>query len=217
MKKGKVWLGIGCTALGLFGLWTALVRWVDVQTIGPEGSKIGFATMNGWFHAVTDVDWRLYNITDWLGLVPIAVCFGFALLGLVQWIRRKKIMRVDYDIRCLGVYYLTVILFYLLFEFVTLNYRPVLIDGYLEGSYPSSTTLLVLCVMPTLAEQSLRRIRRKPLAIGAIVVSVVFSVYMVVGRLLSGVHWLSDIIGGVMLSAGLFCCYEASVLLYPKK
>ena len=36
-----------------------------------------------------------------------------------------------------------------------------------------------------------------------------FIVFMVVGRLVSGVHWLTDIIGGMLLSTGLVTAYHA--------
>ena len=99
----------------------------------------------------------IYTITDWLGLVPIAVCIGFGMLGLMQWIRRKSITKVDRDILLLGGYYILVILGYLIFEMIPINYRPILIEGAMEASYPSSTTLLVLSVMPTLLFQINRR------------------------------------------------------------
>ena len=41
----------------------------------------------------------------------------------------------------------------------------------------------------------------------------VFIVFMVIGRLVSGVHWLSDIIGGALISAGLVMIY-ASVSMH---
>ena len=93
------------TAIGLllsFVLWTVAVTRIDVAPIGPNGSEVGFATLNGWFHRLTGVHMTLYTITDWLGLVPIAVAFGFALLGLWQWIRRRRLCRVDTDILLLG-------------------------------------------------------------------------------------------------------------------
>ena len=92
----------------------------------------------------------IYTITDWLGLVPIFICLIFAGIGLAQLIQRKSLFRVDYDIIVLGIYYIIVIFGYLIFEMIPINYRPVLIDGFMEASYPSSTTLLVLSVMPTL-------------------------------------------------------------------
>ncbi len=211
MKK-KNWKNfyIAICILSAFLLWTVAVRFVDVQAIGPEGSSVGFATINRFVHNLTGVHIVLYTITDWLGLVPLSFVIGFALLGLVQWIKRKHILKVDYSILVLGVFYVVVMAAYVLFEIFIVNYRPVLIEGFLEASYPSSTTMLVMCVMPTAIMQFNSRIRsvisRRILnfAINA------FIVFMVVGRLFSGVHWISDIIGGALLSGGLvmlYCCF----------
>ena len=41
---------------------------------------------------------------------------------------------------------------------------------------------------------------------------VLFSAFMVIGRLVAGVHWLTDIVGSVLLSAGLYALYRAAVL-----
>ncbi len=194
--------------LAMFALWTIAVCTVDVQAIGPQGSTVGFATLNGYVHTLTGVHFTLYHITDWLGLVPVAVCLAFAVSGLVQWIRRG-FFKVDRDLFVLGGFYIVVIAAYLLFEEVVINYRPVLIDGFLEASYPSSTTLLVLCVMPTAAIQLNRRIRQGACRTAVIWIIVAFTVFMVVGRLLSGVHWLTDIVGGGLLSAALVTMYRA--------
>lgn len=197
-------------SLGLlvaFALWTATVCLVDVQQIGPGGSSVGLAGINCQIHNLTGVHFGLYNITDWLGLVPVAVCMTFAMLGLMQWIQRKNICKVDRDILILGGFYILTIAAYLLFECVVINYRPVLINGYLETSYPSSTTLLVLCVMTTAIIQWDRRIKNRPIRIATIIVTTAFIVFMVLGRLVSGVHWFSDIVGGILLSAGLVMLY----------
>lgn len=198
----------GIVLLAAFALWTVLIRLIDVQTAGPLGSEVGFATINVWFHRLTGVHMLIYTITDWLGLIPIIVCMCFGILGLVQLIKRRSLVKVDYDILLLGAYYVVVILGYLLFEMVPINYRPILIGGNLEASYPSSTTLLVLSVMPTLKYQSERRIA-KPVTRKAIAVFViVFSAFMVLGRLIAGVHWATDIVGSVFLSSGLFMIYR---------
>ena len=149
MKKNQNLLA-GTLLLVGFAVWTFLIQMVDVQPIGPNGSIVGFAALNGWFHHLTGVHWMLYTLTDWLGLVPIFVCLIFAGVGFVQLMQRKSLLKVDLDIILLGVYYMFVIFGYLLFEMMPINYRPVLIEGFLEASYPSSTTLLVLSVMPTL-------------------------------------------------------------------
>ena len=190
-------------------LWTLLISFVDVWPIGPRESTVGFATINGMFHDLTGVHMTLYHITDWLGLVPVAFGFGFAVLGLVQWIKRKHILKVDYSILVLGVFYIVVLGAYLVFEEVVINYRPVLIAGYLEASYPSSTTLLVLCVMPTSAMQLRNRTKNRGCRRWVTAVISVFVGFMVVGRLLSGVHWLTDIVGGALVSVGLVLLYRA--------
>ncbi len=206
--KGKL-LGIAGMLLTAFVLWTLAVRYIDVQAIGPNGSSVGFAGLNGWVHDLTGVHMGLYVLTDWLGLVPMGFVLGFAVLGLVQWMRRRKLFRVDHDILVLGGFYLLVLILYLVFETVAVNARPVLIDGRLEASYPSSTTMLVLCVMPTAMMQLRARIRNAPVRTIVLGILAVFTVCMVAGRLVSGVHWFTDIIGGVLLSAGLVVLYSA--------
>ena len=192
--KEKRNLLTGTGLIGAFALWTVLIQCVDVQTVGQNGTKIGFADFNVWVHQLTGVHMTLYTITDWLGLVPIIICLCFGVMGLVQLIKRRKLLKVDPDILLLGVYYVLVIACYLIFEMIPVNYRPVLIEGRLEASYPSSTTLLVLSVMPTLMFQAYRR----------------------AGRLISGVHWATDIIGSILLSAGLFMLYRSAATYTAK-
>ena len=209
MKKRKF-----CIALGLlaaFVLWTTAISLIDVQPIGPRGSTVGFATLNGLVHGLTGTHMTLYTITDWLGLVPVAVGFGFAVLGLVQWVKRKSILEVDGSILILGGFYIVTLAAYLFFESYVVNYRPVLIEGYLEASYPSSTTLLVLCVMPTAMMQLRDRIKQPVLRKCVSIAITAFIAFMVIGRLVSGVHWLTDIIGGILLSAGLVMIYGSLI------
>ena len=208
-KKKHLWMGIWF--LLVFLLWTALIRSVDVQAAGPTGTKVGFAAFNLWFHHLTGVHMTVYTITDWLGLVPIAVCLGFGVVGVFQLIRRKSLIWVDPDILLLGLYYVLVILAYLIFEMIPINYRPILIGGALEASYPSSTTLLVLSVMPTLVFQVGRRWKRKTVKRAVNLFVVLFSAFMVLGRAVSGVHWATDIVGSVLLSFGLFKLYQSAV------
>ena len=216
MKKNQNLL-VGILLLVGFAVWTFLIQMVDLQPIGPNGSSVGFAALNGWFHQLTGVHWVLYTLTDWLGLVPIFVCLIFAGVGFIQLVQRKSLLKVDLDIILLGVYYVFVIFGYLLFEMVPINYRPVLIEGFLEASYPSSTTLLVLSVMPTLYFQARRRLTKNALRQTICIFSVLFSAFMVIGRLVSGVHWMTDIVGAVLLSSGIFLIYKASVNLLFKE
>ena len=208
-KKNTFIFSLAFCALTAFVLWTVLIRVVDVQAIGPEGSAVGFAALNGAFHQLTGVHMWLYDITDLLSVVPLGFVAGFACLGLVQWIQRKSLRKVDRSIFILGGYYVVVLAIFFLFEKLAVNYRPVLIEGVLEASYPSSTTMLVMCVMPTAILQFRSRIASKALRNGITAILTLFSAFMIIGRLICGVHWLTDIIGGALLSLGLVMLYCA--------
>ena len=209
MKKGNLRNLYGSVGiLAVFVLWTAVIRTVDVAAVGPQGSAVGLAAFNSLVHKIVGVNMPLYLVTDWLGLVPPAFVMGFAILGLIQWIKRKCLWRVDHSILVLEGFYIVVMATYLLFEAFAVNYRPVLINGYLEASYPSSTTMLVTCVMPTAVMQLNTRIRNNFLKRCVMFTITAFTVFMVIGRFISGVHWITDIIGGVLLSGGLVTMYR---------
>ena len=212
-KNGKKQLISGGVLLVGFAIWTWLIQRVDVQPAGQGETDIGFATFNGWFHSVTGVHMSIYTITDWAGLVPIFVCIVFGGIGLCQLMKRRSLFKVDRDLIFLGIYYVVVIFGYLIFEMIPINYRPILIEGILEASYPSSTTLLVLSVMPTMIFQVNRRVTSLTVKRIVCALASAFSAFMVIGRLIAGVHWFTDIVGAVILSAGLFCLYKASVLM----
>ncbi len=212
MKNRKNFAAAVCLLIA-FALWTLAVNFVDVQMIGPRESSVGFATINRFVHDLTGVHLWLYTITDWLGLVPVGVAMAFAVLGLCQWIRRKQIWKVDFNILILGGFYLAVIAVYMFFEEIVVNYRPVLMNGYLEASYPSSTTILVLCVMTTAMMQLQERIKNSGMKKWVTFIISAYIAFMVIGRLVSGVHWFSDIVGGILLSAGLVLLYHAIIKL----
>lgn len=205
--KSKRLLIIGVALVLLFAVWTVLVKTVDVQAIGPNGTSVGFATLNGYVHKLTGVNMALYTITDWLSIIPLVFILGLATLGGVQLFSRKSFIKVDFSILILGGFYVVVMAVFVLFEFLAVNYRPVLINGVLEASYPSSTTLLVMCVMPTAVMQLQDRIKLKKLRTIVVVLLNIYTVLMVIARLISGVHWFSDIVGGAVLSTGLVMIY----------
>lgn len=216
-KKDTRLLYPGILLLVLFVLWTLAVRTVDVGPAGETATAVGFAALNGRFHELTGVHMSLYDLTDLLSVIPLGVCALFGLMGAVQLIRRKSLRKVDRDILLLGIYYVAVIGAFFLFEIFPVNYRPVFIEGELEASYPSSTTLLVLSVMPTLMFQADRRCGSVGLKWAVRIFTVLFSAFMVVSRLVCGVHWLTDIVGGLILSAGLFLLYKAAVRIFEEK
>ena len=212
-RKTRKFFYIATFFLVAFILWTIAVKFVDTSPIGPDASMVGFATINSFFHNLTGVHMSLYTITDWLSLVPICFVFAFGMSGFIQLIKRKKLLEVDYDILILGGFYIAVMAVYVLFEIISVNYRPILIEGEPEISYPSSTTMLVMCIMPTVIMQLKTKIKNINLKRIVSFALSLFTIFMVVCRLISGVHWLSDIIGGILLSAGLVMLYKTFISL----
>ena len=218
MKRNeKTLLGVGSILLVTFVIWTLLIQAVDVRPVGQNATDIGFATFNCWFHELTGVHLSIYNLTDCLELLPLWICAFFGGLGFFQLIKGKSLSKVDQDIMILGIYYLIVIMIFTFFEIIPVNYRPILIKGKLEASYPSSTTLLVLSVMPTFMEQISRRLNNIEIKRILSIITIFYMIFMVGGRLISGVHWITDIVGSVLFSAGLFCIYKAIIMKIIKE
>lgn len=199
---------IGLWGLLVFAAWTFGICLVDVRPIGPMGSTVGLAFFNGAFHRLTGVNWWLYTFTDWLSLIPLVFVASFGVQGFVQLIKRRSLWKVDRSLLALGGFYVVVFFLFFFFDKLAINYRPVLIEGLLEPSYPSSTTLLVMCVMPTAALQIGSQIKNTCLRKIILCAMVIFSCFMVIGRVLSGVHWITDIVGGLLLSFSLVCFYK---------
>lgn len=222
MKKLKnnalISLSLAGIFLLAFLLLTILVKTVDVQAIGPNGSKIGLAALNGAVFNAIGENVLFYNITEFLGLLPFAVAGSFAVLGACQAIKRKSIKKVDLEIYILGAFYIAVIAAYILFEIVEINYRPILVDGTLEASYPSTHTMLAVCIMTTAIIELHRLIKnKKALLIAADCLCVAIAAAIVIGRLLSGVHWTTDIIAGLLLSGALVSLYCFAIALAKEK
>lgn len=210
-NKGKF-----CLA-GLFALLAAvlvvLVLFVDVAPIGPEGTSVGLSHLNGAVHAKTGLNLFWYDVTEALGVASILVAGVFALVGLVQLIRRKSLRKVDREILALGVLFVVVIALYVLFEVVVVNCRPEILPGetHPEASFPSSHTMLV-CATLGGAMLILRKYVKNPAVCRVLqLVCAAAIVVMVVGRLLSGVHWCTDILGGLLISGALLSAFSAFV------
>ena len=212
MNRKTKWI-ISGIFLALFLLWIVLLKTVDVRPVGPAGTSIGFATVNEAFQEAFTFNKLLYTVTKLLGVLTIAVAGAFAIFGVVQWIQRRKLLRVDLEIRNLAVLYVVFAALYVFFEKVIINYRPMIMPDETdpEASFPSTHTMLVCVVMGSTILLLRRYIHNKGLRLVLQIVSALIIVVMVIGRLLCGVHWLTDIIGGVLISAALVSAYAAMI------
>lgn len=195
----------------LFVIFTVIVKTVDVRPIGVQETSIGLASINKAVFDALGTSEKWYKTTEFLGYFAILVAVGFAVIGLVQAIQRKSIKKVDYRIMLLGGFYVAVIAFYLIFEILVVNYRPVLVEGKLEASYPSSHTMLTLCILTTAIMQIHYLIKNKLFVILLDALAIIVMAVTVIGRLLSGMHWFSDIVGGILLSTALIMLYYSAV------
>ena len=218
MKKKILSLWILCAvSFLLFGALICAVKFIDVGNIGPENSSIGLASLNGAVKDLFGFNEGIYDVSELLGLISFATAAGFALLGLIQLIHRKSLKLIDKDIYLLAALYVAMAVFYVLFEIIVINHRPVLLEGELEASFPSSHTLLSLCIMLSAAHQLYLRLPTKLAKGVGLAVAVAIATATTALRLVSGVHWFTDILGGILLSAALLFAYFAAFETLKKK
>jgi len=193
----------------LFAVLILLVKKVNVAAIGPEGTSIGLSDMNKSFHEMTGENHTLYKISEYLGYAALALVGVFGLVGLVQLISRRSLLKVDHEILALGGLYVVVLGLYFVFEKIVINYRPVIMEGdaHVEASFPSSHTMLAIVVLGSTLMVISKYVKNDGLRVGLEMLCIISIVLLVLGRLLCGVHWLTDIIGGVLISGALLFAF----------
>ena len=197
----------------VFVLFIILVKTVGVAVIGPNGTEVGFAGLNGAISGAFGYNGFFYKLTQILGYLSIVIALVFAEEGIEQLIKRKSLKAIDGEIIVTGVLYVLTAIVYLFFEIVKVNYRPVIMPGDTapEASFPSSHTVLACVILVGAAVFCVRYLENKKLAkIFAIAFCVTAGV-TVFGRILAGVHWFTDIIGGLIVSAALIVAYSAAL------
>lgn len=207
MEKSKNNIALGTVFMLEFILFTILVKYIDVKNIGPKNSYVGFSSLNLWFKNLVGQNMLFYKITKYLGYLSFGIVIYFAIKGLLDLVKKKSLFKVNKNIIATGIFYVILLCFYVLFEKFVINYRPILIDGVLEPSYPSSHTLLsmFLCGSAIIYNCKLNNKSSKK------ILNVILTLLLVAilgGRIISGVHWLSDIFGSIILSTSLLFYYS---------
>lgn len=210
-EKSTAWLYTGIVCLVLSILFIFAVTAIDVQAIGPNGTSVGFAGINGAVANAVGSNMIWYKITQLLGYLAIVIFAFFAICGVVQIVKRRSLFKVDQDLLVMAYMFIILFLLYILFDKIAINYRPMLMPGEtsLEASFPSSHTMLALCVFGTTWLFFKRRLGQGRAYNIIRIMMIVLMVVTIVGRLLSGAHWLTDIIGGILISGTLVSFYAA--------
>lgn len=210
MSKNKCNVIVTVILIIIAVVFTMLVKYVDVKNVGPNNSSVGFATINTIFRDEVGQNALWYSITKYLGFVPIAVAGVYALIGICELLKNKSLFKVKKEIVLLGVFLVLVVGVYALFEVCVINYRPMLIDNELEASYPSSHTMLTICICGAICMLNKKVYSNKLSQITNILLLLIM-VIVVVGRMLSGVHWITDIIGGEFIAIALLMVYHTAI------
>ncbi len=212
MKKNRGFV-LPAVLAALTLLYIVLLKTVDVAAVGPQSTLVGFSHLNQSVFNAFGVNESWYKVTEVLGIGSIALAFVFALMGFIQLMQRKNILKVDHQLLAAGALYFAVIALYVLFEIVVINYRPVIMPGETapEASFPSSHTMIGSVIMGSAVILSEYYINNENLRKTVQVVLCILIMVMTFGRLLSGVHWLTDIIGGVLISLTLLSCFRAAL------
>ncbi len=214
-KRRKIFI----TTLILFVIaviYTVLVKYYDVSGIGPKNSEVGFAGINGLVHKILPYNETWYKITKYLGVIPFLICAFYGFIGIKELIKHKSLKRIDKRLIYLGIFYIVMLVVYIAADKIVINYRPILEDGVLESSFPSSHTLLAVCVCASSLLIAKYYIKNPKLLRIFNYLTILLMFILVIGRLLSGVHWLTDIIGGVIYSVFLVSLYYSFIYNYKK-
>ena len=198
---------------GLFLLLILLLRTVDIQAVGPAGTSVGLASLNNGFHTGIGVHPFWSTVSNILGIIAIASAAGWALLGALPLIREKSLKKADPNLILLGILFLVTILIYLFFNLVTVNARPVLMKNETvpEASFPSSHVMMILVAMLgsiKMLNHYVRNLEQRRLFQLICWFVLIFSVF---ARMLSGVHWFTDIIGGILIAICLFSLFSIAL------
>ena len=205
MKKQIFLMGLFLLVISI--VFTVLLTKVDTKPIGPNNSIVGFSTVNT--KMTFDYNEKIYKISKYLGYVALLIPVVYAGIGILQLVKGKSLSKVDKRLYILAIFYVVVGLTYVIFEKVIINYRPVMMDNALEASFPSSHTLMALCftLSAILINKQLFKDKTKLINCGLFILGIA----VVLTRLVSGVHWFTDIIGAVLYSCALVMIFKSFV------
>ena len=219
MKDSKKYLISSIILVTIAIVFTMLVKFVDVGAIGPEGSKVGFQAINEFVKNMFPFNETMYKITKYAGFIPLLLAVYYALVAFIQLIKKKSLKKIDKKLITIGVFYVVVLLVYIFFEKVVINYRPVIIDieEGLEASYPSSHTILAICFCASSLMISKYFIKNKMIRRIVDILTWLLMAFIVIGRIIAGCHWISDIFGGIIISLALLNIFYMVLIKIDEK
>lgn len=218
MKANKKYFVISAVFFFIFIIYTLMVKYIGVAMVGPQNSVVGFASLNKAIANNLPYNDLMYNLSEVLGYAAILTVGIFGLFGIMQLFIKKGFGKVDKDLYILCGLYACALITYIVFEKLIINYRPVMLEGELEASYPSSHTMLAVTFMMAAIQQFSMRLKKEKTRQMVIIVCALIGIGVIVTRVISGVHWITDIIGSIFISLAWFMLYLGMIAtIYPDK
>ena len=217
MRKKSLIQFVAVTLIAV--VFTVLVKIVDVGFVSSTGSLVGFSSVNIPFSQKFGFNPILYKVSEVLGYLIFLVIAVFAFIGCYQLIKRKSLMKVDKDLYALAITYVFTFALYIFFDKVlVINLRPIIMAGesIAEPSFPSSHTLLAVSVLGT-AISECGKIRKKSFRVSLVIVLAILMGATGLSRLFSGVHWVTDIVAGILWGEVMMTLYQLFSTLLAKE
>lgn len=211
-KQGKKWFLAALILTAVFVVLTITVKYVDQKNIGSQ--VIGWATINLWWRDIIGVR-NFWQIASHIfAAITLIILVMFLVWQAIALLRRKSFRTMPRHWWFFDLTLIALALCYIVFQIMVINFRPLLIDGVAELSYPSSHVLLLATLWPVFILTLSREVKSRPWLRVASVIGIIVMTVGIIARLLSGYHWFTDIIGGIMLGAVLTCWYQALTVRY---
>lgn len=139
------------------------------------------------------------RITDIILISSILSLSVFAILGLCQLFSRKSIKKVDRSLLAMFIPLILMAVAYFVFNhFLIWNVRP---NGSGEASFPSSHVMVVSTIFFCIALILPQYIHSKLACASLNLLMLLLIVFTAIGRVVSNMHWMSDVFGALAFSA----------------
>lgn len=218
---------------GLFAIiFTLMVAFFDVGPAGAEynsvvaadsgvhalnSPEVGFSWLNGEIFRGTEplqtAGWD--KVSDIIMAFAIIVAAGFGIAGLVQLVKKGKI---DARIWKMWLVYGAMAIIYAIFEYLAVvNTRPTLNNGAVESSFPSTHVLVVATVLSLMVVALPKYLDDKKARVLIAVISAIATALVMTGRVMSGQHWFTDVLGALLWSLFLVSLYRFLLTATPSR
>lgn len=169
-------------------------------------SEVGLSKLNNIVKYNYNEGWQIFaDIFLYLGIALAAI---LAIVGFVQLIKRKSLFKVDRYIVICGIFLILAIFLWVMFDKVIIvNYRPIY-HYDLEPSFPSTHTFLVIFIYLSAHNIACMLTDNKKIKYGTLVAAILISFLVSLSRVLSGMHYITDVLAGIFLGLSLyFLCF----------